>query len=710
MNDSGAASQLVAQIKENWRRGETRPDTAAALCANPHLGRWKSIVLDLAAAEFELRAARGQQIAADDFCRRFPDYQRSLLHRLEVEQYLWREEARQALDWPEPGTIFLGYRLLQQLGKGAVGRVFLAQQIEMRDRLVVIKVAPHSRREADTLALLNHPHIVPVYRYDEDLDTGLAVICMPFLSRTTLDDLVAAVCKPSATAPRLPPTAGSVDSSRAARDQDWPPADFPALLEELRQRFPVEELNDRAPSAERAAPGSYAMGVLDLGRQLADALAHTHHRGVLHLDLKPSNVLLLPDGRPMLLDFNLSVEGMIGASVIGGTLPYMSPEQLQEAVLGRSYRSRPVDGRSDIFSLGVMLYELLAGRHPFGEIPRTRDPREAAKELLRRHEAGPDALLERYPRLDREATCFVESCLAYHPDQRPATAEDVSLALRRLQTPQREKPRPVALGSKWVAPGKLLAAAGGCCALGGVLLGATWTFFPPASATVGELAAKSASRPSAVKDSRSVEAWEALGHSQREQKQYREAVASFQRAWELSNDPRFKAEIGHCWYQTGELELAEGWHKEACKDGFESADLHVDLSQFYSRQQRFDEAKMHADAAVALEPESLRPRRNRALLTWRWFLQTRRPQDLGSAPEDIRLAVRLAPHDAKLLFQAASIHAVAAPTPDNEQWVQTYLTQARDQGALNSQSLRSGDFGRFHGRPWLQELMTAQAN
>ena len=98
---------------------------------------------------------------------------------------------------------------------------------------------------------------------------------------------------------------------------------------------------------------------------MADGLAHAHERGILHRDLKPANILLGDDGEPLLLDFNLAADtklrGPASAALIGGTLPYMAPEHLQ-ALRGED---RTLDARSDLYSLGVILFELLTGNHPF---------------------------------------------------------------------------------------------------------------------------------------------------------------------------------------------------------------------------------------------------------------------------------------------------------------------------------------------------------
>src|SRR5439155_9925527 len=110
---------------------------------------------------------------------------------------------------------------------------------------------------------------------------------------------------------------------------------------------------------------TYVDAILWIVGRLAEGLAHAHDRGILHRDLKPANVLLTDDGQPMLLDFNLSedckLRGHAAAARVGGTLPYMSPEQLAAF----SDRGRVVDARSDLYSLGLILYELLAGRSPF---------------------------------------------------------------------------------------------------------------------------------------------------------------------------------------------------------------------------------------------------------------------------------------------------------------------------------------------------------
>src|SRR5262249_28754708 len=131
---------------------------------------------------------------------------------------------------------------------------------------------------------------------------------------------------------------------------------------------------------------SYPEAVLWIGARLADALAHAHDRGILHRDIKPANVLLTDDGQPMLLDFNLAADAARAGPRVGGTPAYMAPEQLRQ-VCGEA---AGVDARSDLFSLGVVLFEMLTGRHPF-PLPNESN-RDSAAELLKLRTTPPPDL------------------------------------------------------------------------------------------------------------------------------------------------------------------------------------------------------------------------------------------------------------------------------------------------------------------------------
>ncbi len=260
-----------------------------------------------------------------------------------------RSDADRPAPFPEVGDTVAGFRLTGELGRGAFGRVYLAEQQALAGRQVALKITARGSREAQRLAKLRHTNVVPVYSV-HDLP-GLQAVCMPVLGRLTLADLVAdfrrtgsfagsvasTVCRGANSTARSVP-APAVPASR-------PPVAVPAEV-----------------AAKLAGLGHVAR-VLWLGERVAAGLAHAHAAGILHLDLKPANVLLADDGEPVLVDFNLSYDTVArDRDRAGGTLPYMAPEQLDDYRLGGPPQ---VDARTDLFGLGVVLSELLTGRQPY---------------------------------------------------------------------------------------------------------------------------------------------------------------------------------------------------------------------------------------------------------------------------------------------------------------------------------------------------------
>jgi len=266
---------------------------------------------------------------------------------------------------PPVGSEFLSFRLLAELGQGAFSKVYLAQQGDLANRLVALKVSSDLSGEWQTLAQLQHTHIVPIYSVHHA--APLQAVCMPYLGSTTLADFLGYITRQ----PTMPESGQCLLST--LQEHGSP------VSEGLAVRLPAVE---PSPAAEKpAARGwrlsqgvtalarlkqlTYEHTVLWLAARLADGLAHAHDRGILHRDLKPANILLTDDGQPMLLDFNLSANATLRdnpfAACVGGTLPYMAPEHL-EAFSGAD---RVLDERSDVYALGIILFELLAGRSPF---------------------------------------------------------------------------------------------------------------------------------------------------------------------------------------------------------------------------------------------------------------------------------------------------------------------------------------------------------
>jgi eukaryotic-like serine/threonine-protein kinase len=338
----------------------------------------------------------------DTWCLSFPGQQEHArlfrdLHRSDPQAA--DRLAHALLAMPVAGADFLGFRLKAELGRGGLARVYLAQQEDLANRPVVVKVAPDLWGEAHTLAQLQHPHIVPVYSVHRR--EPFQVVCMPYLGWTTFQDVLHRV----QGQPSLP-TAGSFLAKvfKAA-----PAGTNPASSGDL--------------FAQTLAGLSYVEAVVWLCAQLAEGLVHAHEHGIVHHDLKPANILLTDEGQPMLLDFNAAEDtkrapGTIVAWV-AGTLPYMAPEQLA-ALHGTQ---APVDARCDLFAFGVIMFELLTGRYPF----QCRNPQMGliSEPLMADRRGAPPRVRIWNAAVTPALEAIVRRCLEPDPTRRYQTARDL---------------------------------------------------------------------------------------------------------------------------------------------------------------------------------------------------------------------------------------------------------------------------------------------
>ena len=270
------------------------------------------------------------------------------------------------------GETLSHYRILEKLGEGGMGEVFIAEDLRLKRRVALKVLQPdlagnpdrvhRFQREAEAVAALNHPNIVTIYSV-ERFDGGR------FLTMELLDG---------------------------------------------------DGLDTRIPKGglPLATLFSYAI-------PLADALAAAHHSGVVHRDLKPGNILVTHDGRIKVLDFGLAklipvesprpgsaedpTAAMTRDGAVLGTVPYMSPEQVE---------GKAVDHRSDLFSLGVVLYEMATGRRPF-------DGESSASLMSSILRDSPPAATEIRGGLPRVLDELIHRCLAKDPDQRFQSAGDL---------------------------------------------------------------------------------------------------------------------------------------------------------------------------------------------------------------------------------------------------------------------------------------------
>jgi serine/threonine protein kinase/predicted Zn-dependent protease len=406
---------IVAEFIERWEHGESPPvEDYLARLEEPDPDE----AVELIYHEYCLAESAGLNPNPADYLKRFPSQQEVLarlfrLHGL-FDSKVAAAQAADRAELPEAGDEIGPYALVRELGRGAFARVFLAEQVDL-DRLVVLKVSTRITPEARLLARARHPHIVEILNY-ATVDAGrLQLLCMPFLGGATL---------------------GAVLDER--RHAGQPPKSGRDLLADL-DRVSSREYtvaNRTRPARELMARLSYAQAVAWIVARLAEALDHALVRGVAHGDVKPSNVLIAADGTPMLLDFNLAIDGRSDLeAAAGGTLAYMAPERLADllAPAPGTVARRGDRHRADIYSLGLVLLEALTGQlWPGSQAPAVKSPREIAGDLMERRRQGAETLLRevRAP-LPRGLRSILGRCLAAEPTERYLRAAELAEDLDR---------------------------------------------------------------------------------------------------------------------------------------------------------------------------------------------------------------------------------------------------------------------------------------
>ncbi|MBI4586436.1 MAG: protein kinase [Planctomycetes bacterium] len=409
-------------------------------------------------AHYVDRLNSGEKLDAEKILAENPQLGKELLEYLEgfIEAGLKRETANSL------GT-FGDYKLLRQIGRGGMGVVYEAWQSSL-DRRVALKVLPvevaadskaftRFVREAKVAGKMNHPNFVAVYGMG--FEEGMPFFAMEFVEGETLakilKQLSAACDKSSAedqgqvflSISRLFHPNGNPDEASSAAGGSAKPA--------------AREFLSPNPPNGQGAGGILLQYCLSLARafaEVAEGLQHAHGRGVIHRDLKPSNLILDREGRLRILDFGLAhLEGQESLTRMGdvvGTPLYMSPEQA-------STRKMPLDHRTDIYSLGATLYEMLALRPPF----RGSDSRETLRQIV---SLEPRPLRKLNPGIPRDLETIVLKCLCKESNDRYGTAEALAQDLRRLERGDPVEARPQLVWEKLARRalkrrGQLLAAA-----------------------------------------------------------------------------------------------------------------------------------------------------------------------------------------------------------------------------------------------------------
>jgi WD40 repeat protein/serine/threonine protein kinase len=416
--------------------------------------------LDQLAEEFIARCRRGERPAVSEYVDKHPE----LAERIRdlFPALLMMEEfgsvggertgpvaPKASDDGPVPRQ--LGeYRILRQVGRGGMGTVYEAVQQSL-GRHVALKVLPfHAalagtqrerfRREAQAAARLHHSNIVPVFGVGED--RGVHYYAMQFIQGQSLDAVLEELKRPRSgqqgSPLPAPPSRSELTVSVAQglltgqfaqqppAGEDAPadgnPGDVPPA-----PASPTRKVGDHTSSgagthhSELTGPSvsEYFRGVARVGLQVAEALEYAHRHGILHRDIKPSNLLLDTQGVVWVTDFGLAKaddsDELTTPGDIVGTVRYMAPDRFE----GRG------DPRSDVYSLGATLYELLVLRPAFEDANRAR----LVERVLHEDPVRPGKL---DPHIPRDLETIVLKALAKDPAGRYQTAGDMAEDLRRF--------------------------------------------------------------------------------------------------------------------------------------------------------------------------------------------------------------------------------------------------------------------------------------
>jgi serine/threonine protein kinase/tetratricopeptide (TPR) repeat protein len=425
--------------------------------------------------EWTRRLQAGESIDVEDYARRHPSIAERLRMLLPTIEMMAELGHSQVLDGsrtqPPPGGMgpaagLLGdFRILREVGRGGMGVVYEAEQLSLRRR-VALKVLPFAamldsrqlqrfQLEARAAACLHHTNIVPIHAVGTE--RGIPFYAMQFIEGQSLADLIrdlrrldgldradgpATGLTGVSTSTFLPPGGhGSMIPSTGTHAARPEPEGRPGQREPDPPP-PTTRSGLSRPSDSRARGRDYLRDVARLGRQVAEALDHAHARGIIHRDIKPGNLLLDGQGNVWVTDFGLAlIQGDHHLTLTGdvlGTLRYMSPEQALA-------RRVVVDHRTDIYSLGMSLYELLTLEPAFGG----RDRQELLRQIALEEPRPPHLLNRAVP---AELATVVLKAMEKDPAERYATAQELADDLGRFlrDEPIRAKrPTPVQWARRW---------------------------------------------------------------------------------------------------------------------------------------------------------------------------------------------------------------------------------------------------------------------
>ncbi len=441
--------------------------------------------VELLAEEFVARKRRGEKPTIPEYAARYPDLAdeiRELFPALLMVEDLGDESL--PATGPHVGSVAGGmaelkqlgdYRILREVGRGGMGVVYEAEQQTLGRRVALKVLPPHALRDANKLrrferearaaAKLHHTNIVPVFGVGEwragEVNPPIHYYVMQFIQGLGLDEVLAELKQlRRAKGPTVSANGGTsrrsvapsaVEVAQALLTGQFQVNPEGGLVNEDHAALPKDS-RDQAKPPSASVPSSFILhpsslssesgraywqSVARIGQQVAEALAYAHSQGVLHRDIKPSNLLLDLRGTVWVADFGLAKAAADGDDLthtgdIVGTLRYMAPERFQ----GRS------DGRSDVYSLGLTLYELLTLQPAFAETDRSKLVQQVTH-------AEPTPPRKLNPAVPRDLETIVLKAMAAEPAHRYQSAAELAEDLQRFVEDRPIRARRVSLPERF---------------------------------------------------------------------------------------------------------------------------------------------------------------------------------------------------------------------------------------------------------------------
>lgn len=370
--------------------------------------------------DYLLAIERGKPITPEELLEKYPEDASQLrgylsgLQLFHAAAGIDHASARNPLgDVPLPTQTLGDYRLVREIGRGGMGVVYEAWQLSLRRR-VALKILPFTvasdakqlsrfKNEAQAAAQVQHPNIVPVYAVGEE--NGVHYYVMQLIEGQSLTSLLEGLRSNGQVA----------EDNTSANNRDLTVA-WPSARRTTSASTATHTAAANVAPMRAAETADHIRVVARLAQQAAEALDAAHEYGVVHRDVKPSNLLLDDQGKLWITDFGLArcreTQGLTQTGDVLGTMRYMSPEQ----ALGRS---AIIDHRTDIYSLGVTMYELATLHHPADEVSdllvyfdRNREPPKPLRHWNRH--------------IPRDFQTIVLKCISEFPPERYNTAKDLA--------------------------------------------------------------------------------------------------------------------------------------------------------------------------------------------------------------------------------------------------------------------------------------------